>query len=121
MNIYVGNLAYEVNEEDLKTAFSAFGAVSSSRVINDKFSGKSKGFGFVEMDVAADAQRAIEQLNGTDLKGRAIVVNEARPKPDNFAPRGGNGGGFRRDRGDRGGDRGGHRGGPGGGGRRSFR
>jgi len=105
MNIYVGNLAREVTDADLKTTFSAHGQVSSATVIKDKFSQESRGFGFVEMPAAAEAQAAIAGLNGTDLKGRAITVNEARPRPD--AGRGG-GGGQRRG------------GGGGGGGRRSW-
>lgn len=94
MNIYVGNLSYEVKEEDLKSACAAFGKVTSAKVISDTYSGQSKGFGFVEMESREAGEQVIAQLNGTDLKGRAIVVNEARPKTDR--PGGGSGGGFKR-------------------------
>ncbi len=80
MNIYVGNLAYETTDADLEQAFSAFGAVSSARVIQDRETNRSKGFGFVEMESQADAQSAIAALDGTDLQGRAIKVNEAKPR-----------------------------------------
>ncbi|MDD5439747.1 MAG: RNA-binding protein [Candidatus Omnitrophica bacterium] len=90
MNIYVGNLSYECTDEDLKQAFQAFGQVTSATVIRDKFSGKSKGFGFVEMPTQAEAQNAIKDMNGKDLKGRPINVNEARPRTGG----GGGGGGF---------------------------
>jgi len=92
MNIYVGNLAREVTEGDLREAFEAFGEVVSASVIKDKFSGESRGFGFVEMPSKSEAQSAIESLNGKDLKGRSMKVNEARPKSDR---RGGGGGGRR--------------------------
>lgn len=82
MNIYVGNLSYEVTEEDLRASFGAFGQVDKATVIMDKFTGKSKGFGFVEMPAAAEAQSAIANMNGKDLKGRALNVNEARPRPE---------------------------------------
>jgi len=90
MNIYVGNLSYTVTEEDLQKAFEAFGQVASTSIIKDKFSNQSKGFGFVEMPVQEAAQAAIEGMNGKDLKGRAINVNEARPRTDDR--RGGGGG-----------------------------
>lgn len=80
MNMYVGNLAYSVTEEDLKAAFSAFGEVASVNIIKDKFSGQSKGFGFVEMPSNSEADKAIKALNGTDLKGRDIKVNQAEPR-----------------------------------------
>lgn len=113
MNIYVGNLSYEVGDNDLTSAFSAFGKVKSAKVITDMYSGRSKGFGFVEMETTADGERAIAELNGTDLKGRAITVNEARPKTE----RSGGGGGGPRGGGNRGGGGGGgFRGGRGGGG-----
>ena len=89
MNIYVGNLSKEANEDDLKKAFESFGQVESANVIKDKFSRESKGFGFVEMPSKTEGQAAIEGLNGTDLKGKELNVNEARPKVDN---RGGGGG-----------------------------
>ncbi len=79
-NIYVGNLPYSVTEDDLRSAFEAYGAVSSAAVIMDKFSGQSKGFGFVEMSDSGEAQAAIDALNGTDMKGRSLRVNEARPR-----------------------------------------
>ncbi len=82
MNIYVGNLSHEVTEEDLKEAFEVFGEVDTVKVIKDKYSGQSKGFGFVEMPAKAEAQSAIEGLNGKDLKGRSLTVNEARPRSE---------------------------------------
>lgn len=97
MNIYIGNLSYEVKDTDLQTAFSAFGTVTSAKVITDMDSGRSKGFGFVEMSSKDEAQSAIQKLNGTELRGRAISVNEARPKPERGFG-GGGGGGGRRDR-----------------------
>jgi len=93
MNIYVGNLSYEVNEEDLQEAFEAFGQVESVRVIKDKYSGQSKGFGFVEMPAKAEGQSAIDGLNGKELKGRTLNVNEARPRTESRGGRGGYGGG----------------------------
>lgn len=80
MNLYVGNLAYGVTEEELKNAFSAYGKVSSASLIIDKFSGQSKGFGFVEMPNNSEADNAIKGLNGADLKGRSIKVNQAQPR-----------------------------------------
>ncbi|UCF92007.1 MAG: RNA-binding protein [Desulfobacterales bacterium] len=82
MNIYVGNLSRDVTEEDLRQAFAAFGQIASVNVIKDKFSGESRGFGFVEMPAQAEAQSAIDGLNGKDLKGRTLNVNEARPRTD---------------------------------------
>jgi len=82
MNIYVGNLPYSVTEDDLKEAFSEFGEVSSVTVISDKFSGQSKGFGFVEMPNNSEADAAIKALNESDFKGRNIKVNQAKPKGD---------------------------------------
>ena len=82
MNIYVGNLSYEVTEEDLKEAFEVFGEVDTVKVIKDNYTGRSKGFGFVEMPAKAEAQSAIEGLNGKELKGRSLNVNEARPRPE---------------------------------------
>jgi len=109
MNIYVGNLSREVTEDDLRQAFEAHGQVETANVIKDRFTGESRGFGFVEMPSKSEAEAAISELNGTDLKGRSINVNEARPK----APSRGGGGG----RGGRGGGGGGRgRGGGGGGG-----
>jgi RNA recognition motif-containing protein len=97
MNIYVGNLAREVTEEDLRQAFEAFGQVTTAKIITDKFTGSSRGFGFVEMPNSPEAQSAINGLDGTDLKGRSMKVNEARPRQDRG--RGGfnrGGGGFNR-------------------------
>ncbi len=82
--LYVGNLAYSVSSSDLEELFSQFGEVQSATVITDKFSGQSKGFGFVEMTSAGDAATAIQELNDTNLKGRNIKVNEARPRESNF-------------------------------------
>ena len=110
MNIYVGNLSRDVAEDDLRQAFEAFGEVSSVNIIKDRFTGESRGFGFVEMPTKTEADAAITGVNGQDLKGRAVNVNEARPRPQGRRPSGGGGGG----RGGRGGfDRG-----RGGGGRR---
>jgi RNA recognition motif-containing protein len=80
MNIYVGNLSYNVTEEDLRQAFEGFGQVTSVSIVKDKFSGQSKGFGFVEMPGKDEAQAAISGLNGKELKGRTLNVNEARPR-----------------------------------------
>ena len=82
MEIYVGSLAYSVTEEDLKEAFTAFGEVASVRLVSDKFSGKSKGFGFVEMPDNTEAEAAIAALNEKDFKGRDIKVNQAKPKEE---------------------------------------
>jgi len=101
MNIFIGNLSYNVTEGDLRQTFEAFGQVASATVIKNKQSGRSKGFGFVEMPVQAEAQSAIEVLNGKALKGRTITVNEARPHAVDRRgrDRGGGGGGDRRGRG----------------------
>jgi RNA recognition motif-containing protein len=80
MNIYVGNISWDSTEEEIKNTFAAHGAVSSVKIITDKFTGRSRGFGFVEMPEKTEAEAAITNLNGKDLKGRKIVVNEARPK-----------------------------------------
>ncbi|MBA7678874.1 hypothetical protein ES703_87152 [subsurface metagenome] len=88
MNIYVGNLAREVTEDDLRQAFEAFGQVSTATIIKDRFSGESRGFGFVEIPSKNEAQTAITEMNGKELKGRAINVNEARPKTDRGGGRG---------------------------------
>ena len=82
MNIYVGNLSWEVTQEDLLEAFQTHGQVTSANVITDKYTGRSRGFGFVEMPVDDEARAAINALNSTDLKGRSISVNEARPRND---------------------------------------
>ena len=113
MNIYVGNLAREATEDDLRQAFEALGQVASVTIIKDKYTGESRGFGFVEMPAKSEAQAAINELSGKELKGRTLNVNEARPRSE--GGRGGGGGG-------RGGGRpgGGRRGGGGGGGRRFY-
>jgi RNA recognition motif-containing protein len=94
MKLYVGNLSYEVTDEDLRRAFEAHGQVESAVTIKDNYSGKSKGFGFVEMASRDEAMAAMESLNGSDLMGRALKVNEARPRTD--GPRGGDRGSNRR-------------------------
>lgn len=80
MNIYVGNLPYSTSEADLRDLFGQFGAVSKTNVISDRETGRSKGFGFVEMENAEDGERAVRELDGNDLEGRNIKVNEARPR-----------------------------------------
>jgi len=82
MNIYVGNLPYSVSEDDLKNAFGEFGEVASVSIITDKYSGRSKGFGFVEMSNDSEASEAISSLNESDLKGRNMRVNEAKPRTE---------------------------------------
>ncbi|MBU1533898.1 RNA-binding protein [Myxococcota bacterium] len=89
MNIYVGNLPYTTNESDLRNAFEIHGEVVSAKIVTDRESGRSKGFGFVEMPQDEEANTAINSLNGTELSGRTITVNEARPRQ----PGGGAGGG----------------------------
>lgn len=95
MNIYVGNLSFEVTDADLQELFAAYGQVESASVIKDRFSGESRGFGFVEMPSKSDADAAIAALNGTDLKGRSITVNEAKPKAPKRSGGGYGGGGGR--------------------------
>jgi RNA recognition motif-containing protein len=109
--LYVGNLAYSISDSDLQRLFEAHGAVVSAQVIMDRDTGRSKGFGFVEMGSDSEAQAAITAMNGADIEGRPLTVNEARPKPEGGGGRGGYGGG--------GGGRGGY-GGGGGGGRGSY-
>jgi RNA recognition motif-containing protein len=82
MNIYVGNLLREATEDDLRQAFEAFGQVTSAKIITDRYTGDSRGFGFVEMPNAQEAKSAISGLDGKDLKGRTLKVNEARPRDD---------------------------------------
>jgi RNA recognition motif-containing protein len=94
MNIYVGNLSYGVSEEELRKTFEEFGQVQSVTIIKNNQTGQSKGFGFVEMPASEDAQKAISALNGKELKGRNMTVNEARPRPE--GPRGGRPGGSAR-------------------------
>jgi hypothetical protein len=115
MNIYVGNLSWEMTEDDLRTLFEQYGTVASVKIIMDKFTGRSKGFGFVEMPEAAEAQNALSSLYDKEVMGRNLKLNEAEEKTD----RGGGGGGFRKGGGGggfRGGGGGGFRGGGGGGG-----
>ena len=117
--LYVGNLAYSVRDESLHDAFSQFGTVNSAKVMMDRETGRSKGFGFVEMGSDAEAQSAINGMNGQALEGRAIVVNEARPReerPGGFGGGGGSRGGY----GGGGGGGGGYGGGGGGGGRSPY-
>jgi len=104
-NIYVGNLSYEANEEDIRQAFEAYGEVSSVQIIMDKMTGRSRGFGFVEMPDQAKGTAAISALNLQEIKGRAITVNEAKPKGEGGS-RGGGGGGGRGGYGGGGGGRG---------------
>jgi len=94
MNIYVGNLSFNASEDDLKKAFEEFGEVSSARILRDKNSGQPRGFGFVEMPKSAEAQTAIKSLNGKNLFGQTLTVNEARPRADRprYGSRGGSGG-----------------------------
>ena len=95
MNIYAGNLSYRLSEKELRQAFEAFGKVGSVTIIKDKYSGQSKGFGFVEMPSRSEAQSAIEGLNGKELNGRMLHVSEARPRARDHR------GGGRRERGNR--------------------
>lgn len=104
MNIFVGNLSYNVTEAELRSTFEQYGEVSSASIIMDKMTGRSRGFGFVEMPDKAAAENAIRELNLKELQGRAMTVNEARPKTEG-GRRGGGGGGF----GGGGGGRGGRR------------
>jgi len=87
MNIYVGGLSYDATEADLREAFEAFGTVTSVNIIKDQFSGQSRGFGFVEMPTASEAQAAISGLNGKEIRGRTLNVNEARPRTDSRTER----------------------------------
>ncbi|MCK5759781.1 MAG: RNA-binding protein [Candidatus Delongbacteria bacterium] len=111
MKIYVGNLSYDVVDEDLKSAFEPLGVVEEAFVLKDKLSGRSKGFGFIEMPDKAEAEAAIEKMHGAELKGRTIKVNEAKPKNEKgfHGDRGGFQGGGRG--GSHGGNQGGSRGG----------
>jgi RNA recognition motif-containing protein len=117
MNIYVGNLAREATEDDVRQAFAPFGTIDTVAIIKDKFTGESRGFGFVEMASKEEATAAIAGLNGKEIKGRPLTVNEARPKTTGGGG-GGHGGGFGGGRGGYGGGgggRGGYGGGSGGG------
>lgn len=112
MKLYVGNLSFQTSSEDLQQLFSQAGTVESASVVEDRDTGRSRGFGFVEMATKEEGEKAIEQFNGTDLAGRNLTVNEARPRED----RGGRGGGGGGGRGGYGGNRGGGGGRSGGGG-----
>ena len=94
MNIFVAGLSYQISEADLKELFEEYGAVSSAKIIIDRDSGRSKGFGFVEMDDEAEGQRAIEELNDAEYDGRTLAVSVARPRTER--PQGGGGGGYNR-------------------------
>ncbi len=122
LNLYVGNLPYSVTDQELNDIFSEIGEVQSARVMNDRETGRSRGFGFVEMKNEDDGREAIEKLNGRDMGGRALVVNEARPREERPRSGGGFGGGGGRGGfgGGGGGGRGGYGGGGGGGGRGGF-
>lgn len=89
MKIFVGNLSWDVTEQDLRQAFEAYGQVESATIVTDKYSGQPRGFGFVEMPAKAEAQSAISALNGKELKGRPVSVNEARPRPEGYHRGGG--------------------------------
>ena len=115
MNIFVGNLSRDVSDDDLKELFANYGQVKSAKVIRDMFSQESKGFGFVEMPGLSEAQKAMDELNTKDLKGKKITVNEARPRTGDRRGGSGSGGNNRRGGSSSGG---GNRGGSGGGGRR---
>jgi cold-inducible RNA-binding protein len=117
MKLYVGNLSFQTSSEDLQQLFAQAGTVESATVVEDRDTGRSRGFGFVEMASNEEGQKAIEQFNGTDFNGRNLTVNEARPREDRGGRGGGGGrGGFGGNRGG-GGGRGGYGGGGGGGGR----
>ena len=121
--LYVGNMSYEVDSAALEQLFAPHGTVESAQVIMDRDTGRSKGFGFVEMSSDAEAQAAIAALNGQDQDGRALTVNEAKPREDRGGSRGGGGGGYGGGGGGYGGGgggRGGYGGGGGGGGRKRF-
>jgi cold-inducible RNA-binding protein len=109
VNIYVGNLPFTVSNEDLTALFARFGQVTTARVVQDQHSGRSKGFGFVEMDSPEEAKKAIEELDNSDLNGRPIKVNEARPREERPQRSGGGGGNYNRNRNGHGGGRGDYR------------
>ncbi len=124
MNIFVGNIPFQSEESDLQSIFEKYGEVSSVKIIQDNFTGRSKGFGFVTMENNEDAQKAIEAINGYDLQGKALTVNEARPRTEGGGGggrssggggnRGGGGGGYGGGSGGAGGNRGGYNSGGGG-------
>jgi RNA recognition motif-containing protein len=93
MNLYVGNLSFSVNDDTLRQMFEEFGQVNSASVIKDKYSGDSRGFGFVEMPSKEEAEKAMTELDGKDVEGRALTVNEAKPRKDRGSRGGGRGGG----------------------------
>ncbi len=115
MNIYVGNLSWSMTDDDLNNLFSQYGSVSSAKILKDKMNGRSKGFGFVEMEDDEAAKTAIANLNESEVQGRKIIVNESQPRPEGsgFKKRsfGGGGGGFKKSGGYGGGNRGGYGGG----------
>jgi len=115
-NIFVGNLAYQATENDIRQAFEQYGEVTSVKVITDRETGRSRGFGFVEMPNAEEAKNAITNLEGAEVAGRRVTVNEARPREDRRGGGGGGGGGGGYRGGGGGGGGGGYRGGGGGGG-----
>ncbi len=124
MKLYVGNLSFQTSSEELQQLFSQAGTVESATVVEDRDTGRSRGFGFVEMASKEEGEKAIQQFNGTDLNGRNLTVNEARPREDRGNRGGGGGGGrggFGGNRGGGGGGRGGYGGGGGGGGGRNDR
>ncbi len=116
MNIYVGNLSWNLKDQDLSNLFASHGEVVSAKIVTDKFTNRSKGFGFVEMANDEQAQAAIAALNGTEVDGRGIVVNESRPKPEGGGSGSGGGGGFKKRSFGSGGGGGGYKGGGSGGG-----
>ncbi|MGB9701710.1 MAG: RNA recognition motif domain-containing protein [Candidatus Kapaibacteriota bacterium] len=93
MNIYVANIPFKASEDELRGLFEEFGQVDSARIITDKFTQRSRGFGFIEMPDETNAKNAIESLNGSDFMGKALVVNEAKPRTENTFERGNRGGG----------------------------
>lgn len=117
MKLYLGNLSYEVTEDDLRQALEAYGQVNSITILKDRDSGRPKGFGFAEMGSKAEGQAAIDALDGKELKGRALKISEARPKTEKSNGFGGGRGGYGGGRGGQGGGRGGFGGGRGGQGR----
>ncbi|MCI0494037.1 MAG: RNA-binding protein [bacterium] len=109
MNIYIGNLSQEVTDDDLRQAFESFGNITSAKVIKDRFSGESRGFGFIEMPDKQEAMTAMESLNGAELKGKKIMVSEAKPRAEKRRGGSGGGGGRRRSGGGGSGSGGGNR------------